>query len=270
MWAAGGVGLGLGAYAWKVAPYRLEFVERALPIPRLSKAFQGKRLIQISDMHVGNRFPYSYLMESMQKAGAFKPEIVVYTGDFVSYENEEQISQLQEVMRHGLYGSIATLGILGNHDYGKNWSQASVAQNIINTLENQGVQMLRNEQVEVHGLQIAGADDLWAKQWDIQKTFSRYDFDGPGVVLCHNPDACDLPGWGPYEGYVLSGHTHGGQCKPPFLEAPLLPVKNKKYSCGDIQVDSKKRVYINRALGCSWPVRFNVRPEITVFTLIRG
>lgn len=80
MWAAGGMSLGLGIYAWKVAPYRLEFVERPLPIHGLPKALGGKRLIQISDMHVGNRFPYSYLMESMQKARAYAPELVVYTG----------------------------------------------------------------------------------------------------------------------------------------------------------------------------------------------
>ena len=60
---------------------------------------------------------------------------------------------------------------------------------------------------------------------------------------------------------------HGGQVKPPFLKPPILPVKNKRYSSGKIDLDNGRTLYINRALGCLWQVRFNVRPEITIFIL---
>jgi uncharacterized protein len=50
----------------------------------------------------------------------------------------------------------------------------------------------------------------------------------------------------------------------------MLPVKNKKYSAGEIDLEDGRTLYINRALGHLWQVRFNVRPEITIFELNKG
>ena len=77
----------------------------------------------------------------------------------------------------------------------------------------------------------------------------------------------DQPIWGDYEGWILAGHTHGGQVKPPFLPPPMLPVRNKRYTAGAFALSGNRSLYINRGLGNLWPVRFNVRPEITLFTL---
>ena len=87
------------------------------------------------------------------------------------------------------------------------------------------------------------------------------------LVLSHNPDTCDLPGWGGYQGWILAGHTHGGQCKPPFLPPPLLPVRNRRYTAGEFALTDGRKLYINRGVGHLLRVRFNVRPEVTVFTL---
>ncbi len=87
------------------------------------------------------------------------------------------------------------------------------------------------------------------------------------IVLSHNPDTVDLPGWGNYEGWILSGHAHGGQCKPPFLPPPLLPVRNRRYTAGEFALDGGRRMYISRGVGHLLQVRFNVRPEVTVFEL---
>ena len=96
---------------------------------------------------------------------------------------------------------------------------------------------------------------------------TQFDSQKANIVLCHNPDVCDLDVWGNYDSWILSGHTHGGQCKPPFLPPPVLPVRNKKYSAGLIDLSNERKLYINRALGHLWQVRFNVRPEITIFEL---
>jgi hypothetical protein len=90
------------------------------------------------------------------------------------------------------------------------------------------------------------------------------------IVLSHNPDTADLPGWGAYSGWILSGHTHGGQCKPPFLPPPLLPVRNRRYTCGEFELAGGRRLYISRGVGHLQRVRFNVRPEITVFRMERA
>jgi hypothetical protein len=93
--------------------------------------------------------------------------------------------------------------------------------------------------------------------------------DRPSLVLCHNPDAADRTIWAGYRGWILSGHTHGGQCKPPFCTPPFLPVNNHRYHAGEIDLGDGRRLYVNRALGYLKRVRFNARPEITVFTLCR-
>ena len=72
------------------------------------------------------------------------------------------------------------------------------------------------------------------------------------------------------EGWILSGHTHGGQCKPPFLPPPLLPVRNRRYTSGEIDATGGRRLYISRGVGHTMMVRFNARPEVTVFTLQRA
>jgi predicted MPP superfamily phosphohydrolase len=263
----GGAGLLTGLYAWQIEPFWLEFVQHKMPINNLPNALNGLKLMQISDMHVGNRFDRQYLIDSLKEAQAMEPDIVVYTGDYVNYESAEQFDQLREVMQHVVTGRLGTVGILGNHDYGKNWEEEPVASQVVEILEESGIEMLRNSAIEVSGLNIIGIDDYWATNFKPELAFENYDSSTANLVLCHNPDVCDLDVWSGYQGWILSGHTHGGQCKPPFLTPPMLPVKNKAYSAGEVDLKDGRMLYINRALGHLWQIRFNVRPEITVFEL---
>jgi uncharacterized protein len=66
---------------------------------------------------------------------------------------------------------------------------------------------------------------------------------------------------------VLSGHTHGGQCKPPFLPPPLLPVENRRYTSGVFELSRHRMLYISRGIGHLLQVRINARPEVTLFEL---
>jgi uncharacterized protein len=137
-------------------------------------------------------------------------------------------------------------------------------------LLNSGVQILRNESAELGGLNFIGFDDYWGLNFDPEKAMKGFDPSKGNIVLCHNPDVCDLNILGDYNSWILSGHTHGGQVKPPVLSPPLLPVKNKKYAEGLYELSNERTLYINKALGHLWQVRFNVRPEITIFELQNG
>lgn len=255
-------------YAWQIEPFWLEFVSLEMPIDNLPEHLEGKVLMQISDIHVGKRFDHRYLIESFEKANELMPDFVVYTGDYVStYKDEVQYRDLKEVLSYSVKGKIGTVGILGNHDYGRNWSQHGVADNISELLTGNGITVLRNEQIKVEGLNIIGLDDYWGLNFKPNAVMNKYDQTEANIILSHNPDVCDLDVWNNYKGWILAGHTHGGQCKPPFLPPPMLPVKNKKYTAGKIDLPEGRTLYINRALGHLWQVRFNVRPEITVFTL---
>ena len=257
-------------YSWQIEPFWVEFVKRKLPIKHLPEDLIGKTLIQISDLHVGNRFDWNFLIESFQKAQDYKPEFVVYTGDYVNHGTKEDCENLAIVMKKAIFGSLGTFGILGNHDYGSNWRDLGSSEEICNILKESGVAMLRNEQTESHGLNIIGFDDLWSPNFDPMKVMKDYNPEKANLVLCHNPDVCDKEVWNGYQGWILSGHTHGGQCRIPGVITPILPVKNKKYISGEIDLKDGRRLYINRALGHSYQVRFMVRPEITVFTLTKA
>lgn len=264
-----GVGFLAGLYSWQIEPFWLEFVNVQMPVQHLPENLIGKTVMQISDMHVGNRFDYQYIIDSFKKAQLLSPDFVLYTGDYVSYENETQVEQLKEVMKFAVKGNLGTAGILGNHDYGKDWAAQEVADKITTILQTAGVPVLSNEQKEMNGLNIIGLDDYWGMNFNPNKIMSKYDSKKANIVLCHNPDVCDLNVWNDYKGWILAGHTHGGQVKPPFLKPPMLPVKNKKYSAGKIDLNDGRTLYINRALGNLHQIRFNVRPEITIFTLIK-
>lgn len=264
-----GLGVTTGLYAWRIEPFWLEFVHRDMPVRNLPPDLEGKTLMQISDIHVGNRFDYGYLIDSFREAQALEPDFVAYTGDYVSYEDAEQYRQLDEVLAHTVHGKLGTVGILGNHDYGKDWAEPDVANRITDQLTAAGITVLRNERTTVGGLVFLGIDDYYSPNFAPRLATADLDTEAPTVALCHNPDVCDLDVWNGYRGWILSGHTHGGQCKPPFLPPPLLPVKNERYTAGAFDLYDGRNLYINRALGHLWPVRFNVRPEITVFRLRR-
>ena len=129
--------------------------------------------------------------------------------------------------------------------------------------------MLRNRSHDVTGLTVAGVDDLWSPTCDPGAVTGGLDHAKANLFLCHNPDAADGDVWGGYKGWILCGHTHGGQVKPPFLPPPIVPVNNRRYIAGEVDLFDGRKLYINRGLGHLRQVRFNVRPEITVFTLRR-
>jgi predicted MPP superfamily phosphohydrolase len=203
---------------------------------------------------------------------AFAPDVVVVTGDFVSFSRDGVLpaERARRVYAQLPHGKIATLGIPGNHDYGLSWSDPIAARTVQEILDNCGLRMLRNERADVDGLEIVGLDDLWANRCDGRTAFAGSDAESARLALCHNPDAADHDIWARFQGWILAGHTHGGQCKPPFLPPPLLPVSNRRYTAGEFDLYDGRKLYVNRGLGHLLPVRFNCRPEITIFRLIKG
>ena len=261
--------VGVVGYTIGVEPHWLELVERNLAIDKLPSALEGARLVQISDLHIGPQVSDDYIVQSFDRVRALAPDVVVCTGDFLTHRTarrEAQYQQLRAVLAHYPQGKLATVGILGNHDYGHGWGDPAVAARVASEAERAGVRILRNEVAPVAGLDLIGIDDLWSRRSDPVTALALRE-SAAGLVLVHNPDAADEQPWPKYRGWMLAGHTHGGQCKPPFLPPPLLPVKNRRYVRGEVSVDAERTLYISRGVGHLIRARFNVRPEITLFTL---
>lgn len=269
-WGAAALAAGVVADTFWVEPTWLDVVERELPVADLSRRWHNRTLAQISDIHVGHQVSERFILDSFARVTRLHPDLVVYTGDYVTTapDGSAPLDQLGRVMREAPRGKFATLGILGNHDYGPTWSDTAKAGEVVEVLGRHGVNVLRNAAADLDGLTVTGLDDLWSGRCDGSSVLTETSASPARIVLCHNPDGADQDFWSGYHGWILSGHTHGGQCKPPFLPPPLLPVKNRRYTCGEFELSGGRRLYINRGLGHLLGVRFNCRPEITIFRLV--
>ena len=259
----------LGVYTWRVEPQWVRIIRRTLPIANLPPDLEGQSLVHLSDLHVGPQVDSDYLIGALRRVAELKPHIVVFTGDFVTYSAHGVLDELTRVLAAWPHGEVATFAVLGNHDYGYGWRDIEVANKVEKRAAEAGIQVLHNQLTNVRGLDIIGVDDLWCPRFDLAAAMANLHNDNATIVLSHNPDSVDLDGWAGYRGWVLAGHTHGGQCKPPFLPPPILPVRNKRYSAGEISLTDGRRLYINCGLGNLRHVRFNVRPEVTVHRLTR-
>jgi uncharacterized protein len=264
---AGAGAAALGLYTWRIEPHWLELTHPDLPIKGLPSELEGRTLAQLSDLHIGPKVDDDYIIESFRRVQDASPDFVVFTGDWITYRGARQFDQLRRVLVHMPHGRLGTIGILGNHDYGFNWRMLDVANHVTAIARDAGVTLLRNEAATVAGLQFIGLDDLWSPKFNPAPLIVNKEQDTSTIVLCHNPDGADLHFWGRYSGWILAGHTHGGQCKPPFLPPPLLPVKNKRYTSGEFDLAGDRRMYISRGVGHLIRVRFNARPEIPIFRL---
>ena len=162
-------------YSWQIEPFWVEFVYRKMPLKNLPAQLEGKTLMQISDLHVGDRFDWSFLMDSFVKAQKLQPDIVVYTGDFVNHGSSYDQESLKKVLENAVYGKLGTLGILGNHDYGRNWQENDVADEIVRIAEKAGIKMLLNEETEISGLIFIGFEDLWSKRFDPETVMRNFN-----------------------------------------------------------------------------------------------
>lgn len=265
--AATAAAAGAFLYTWRVEPHWVEIVRRDLPIAGLPTPLAGSRLIQLSDLHAGPVVDQSYLLATAEKVAELKPDLLALTGDFMSCYGDESVAKALQVVRRLPEPRLGRVAILGNHDYGRGWQRNEVASALADGMNELGVRVLRNEVIETAGLQIGGVDDYWTRHFRPAEMLEQFDSARPALALCHNPDGVDRPEWAEFQGWILAGHTHGGQCKAPWLRPPILPVRNKRYVAGVYELGGGRQLYINRGIGYLHRVRFNSRPEITVFTL---
>lgn len=258
-----------GLYTWRFEPGWLEVVERPLPVHGLPADLEGRSLAHLSDLHVGS-VDGAFLDEVFDRTRERSPDFVVCTGDWLTAGVRGAVEDLRIVLERFPRGRIGTIGSLGNHDYGMTWRAEGQAGAVAQAAKSVGIRMLRNEAELWAGLQFVGLEDLWSGRFDAGRAFAGADPAAATVVLSHNPDTADLPGLADHRGWILSGHTHGGQCRPPFLPPPILPVRNRRYTSGEFDLGAGRRMYVNRGVGYILRVRFNVRPEVTLFRLTRA
>lgn len=265
---AGAAGAGLGGYAWQVEPRWTAYTKLDLPVPDLPQELIDKSCIQISDLHIGTRVGESYLRSNFEYIQSLAPDFVFYTGDFVDHADELHFTKLKNIAEHLPTGKLGTAGVLGNHDFQGQYKSVELSRTVSRTLENNGINVLNDDQISLSGLTVGGLEDYWSPIFRIPKSKSVIQsLPSCSIVLSHNPDTADLDIWNGYKSWILCGHTHGGQCRIPFVGPPFLPVENRNYVSGSYQIAGGHQMYINRGLGHTHQIRCFARPEVTVFTL---
>lgn len=178
------------------------------------------------------------------------------------FEDDQQtlINALSELKP--LHKSFA---VLGNHDYATNneFVRKALKKSNIITLRNRVYSFEKNDNY----LNIVGVDDVIFSRDNLDLVLTRLPAKGTNILLVHEPDFA-ISVWKSHRFQLqLSGHSHGGQVKIPFRKSPFLPPYGEKFPEGLYRF-SDFYLYTNRGIGMAYPyIRFNCRPEITIFTL---
>jgi predicted MPP superfamily phosphohydrolase len=204
-----------------------------------------------------------------------QPDAVLLTGDFVSYEisprkfSERSAWQCAEILTE--LKCPERYAILGNHDHFLGGTEVTRA------LRTSGLPVLINSYLPIERkgdrIWLAGLDDPLCGRPDLNRAIpaSIREIEGqPVILMCHEPDFADdmlMHPAGKSIGLMVSGHTHGGQVRVPFLGALALPPRGRKYVEGLFRL-GPMQLYVNRGVGTvGVPFRFACPPEITEFTL---
>jgi predicted MPP superfamily phosphohydrolase len=236
-----------------------------LRYPHLPAAFDGFRVLHISDFHIDGT---DGLAEAVAPVLAgIRTDLCVFTGDY-RFEDHGPFPGVYPRMRQiidAISAEHGILGILGNHDPAE----------MVSGLEALGVRMLVNEAVEIR----RGADSLWVAGVDDPFDYRCDDLaaalgDVPSgafkLLLAHAPEIYQTAADQGVDLY-LSGHTHGGQIRLPFIGAIKHNANCPKEFGHGLWKHAGMQGYTSAGVGCSSvPVRFNCPPEIVVFELRRG
>lgn len=250
-------------YAHKIEPRWFEITQHEIALPQLDQAFNGYRIVQISDLHAGDGTTRSQLENVVAAVNAQNPDLVVITGDHITRIPKQHLELLDTLAQ--LHPRDRTISIFGNHDVHSN--PALLGQ----VLRQAGITLLENTIYTLHRhgatLHIAGVGDVFYEQAKLDQVLAQLPTTGAAIMLAHEPDFADQTAATGRFGLQLSGHSHGGQIRIPFFSG-YVPILAEKYPIGRYQV-GKMIQYTNRGIGISkLYARFNCRPEISVFNLV--
>lgn len=276
-----------GAIIYGVLKGRFDFTVRRekVKLNNLPKSFEGFKIVQISDMHLGSFFEnYDVVSKAVEKINALNPDIILFTGDIVN--NFATETEGWDTVLKPLKAKYGKFSVLGNHDYGdySKWpfegrSKEENARLIREFHDKIGFKLMLNEnqKIEIDGeyIRLAGVENwgmrgnLDKKYGDLHKALENTDPKEIQLLMSHDPSH--------WEGQVLpesniditfSGHTHGMQfgIRIPGFEWSLVKYIYPQWA--GLYEQEGRYIYVNRGFGyVGFPGRVGVPPEITEMTL---
>ena len=260
------------AIAWIIVFYG-SFIEPKIIVAREydidlrknNKPGQALQIAVLSDFHLGpynDRLLVEHVVSRLHK---IDPDIVFILGDNVSYHNGSVYDFGPLVNIKPTYG---VYGVTGNHDY-----LGDDVEEVVSALEAYGVRFLRNTSASIRSngrtVQVAGVDDYWYGDMNITSALEGTWENNLVLFLAHNPDVVKYVPEDLYFDLMISGHTHGGQIRLPWIGSVVQPPfdLSREYSQGFGEYGGRK-MFVSSGLGEVGPrARLFNPPEISILNI---
>jgi len=271
-------------YGFFIGKYRYKVEEVEFTFSNLPEAFDGFRIVQISDIHSGTWDDVSKVQRGVELIKAQKADIIVFTGDLVNSDKDE-IDPFMHLFGdldapHGKYA------ILGNHDYYGQPREASQRpayyQSFFRKYEKMGWDLLRNEhrvirrsgsKLVLGGVENWGEGKYFPKRGDLDAALNGVNGSEFCIMLSHDPShwARHIINFQKQIDLTLSGHTHGMQFGINLSWLRWSPIKWRYKNWIGKYEENQRQLYVNRGFGVlGFSGRVGMWPEITVITLSRN
>lgn len=258
---------------WK----RLELKHITFTSPDLPPYFDGYRLVQITDFHLGSFPPGNdFVQKVVDATNNEEPDMILFTGDLVNNQASEVEPYLDTLGQ--LHASDGIYSIWGNHDYceyGNNHSIGALKRNrrmLYGYQESLGWHQLMNEHhVVSHGMAsiaVIGVENPgqppFTNRSNLKKAMKGLNPDMFKILLSHDPHHWRREVVGKKIQLTLAGHTHAGQ-----LKGKWTPARMAFKEWGGAYRIGEQMLYVSSGIGGSFPFRLGAWPELTVITLKR-
>ena len=259
---------------WK----RLELKHITFTSPDLPPYFDGYRLVQITDFHLGSFPPGNdFVQKVVDATNNEEPDMILFTGDLVNNQASEVDPYLDTLGQ--LHASDGIYSIWGNHDYceyGNNHSIGALKRNrrmLYGYQESLGWHQLMNEHhVVSHGMAsiaVIGVENPgqppFTNRSNLKKAMKGLNPDMFKILLSHDPHHWRREVVGKKIQLTLAGHTHAGQ----FKIGKWTPARMAFKEWGGAYRIGEQMLYVSSGIGGSFPFRLGAWPELTVITLKR-
>lgn len=259
---------------WK----RLELKHITFTSPDLPPYFDGYRLVQITDFHLGSFPPGNdFVQKVVDATNNEEPDMILFTGDLVNNQASEVEPYLDTLGQ--LHAPDGIYSIWGNHDYceyGNNHSIGALKRNrrmLYGYQESLGWHQLMNEHhVVSHGkasIAVIGVENPgqppFTNRSNLKKAMKGLNPDMFKILLSHDPHHWRREVVGKKIQLTLAGHTHAGQLKI----GKWTPARMAFKEWGGAYRIGEQMLYVSSGIGGSFPFRLGAWPELTVITLKR-
>lgn len=248
----------------KFTPSEIDLVEVNITLPDLGKNFVNYRILNLTDVHLGQWVNPEYLSDLIDYVNTLNFDLATLTGDYFSYVLDGYEDSLKDSFKK-LKAKDGKFGVLGNHDH---WMGAEKIRKLFE--ESDIVDLSNDVCVLSKGedkLNLAGVDSSTVCADNLDKVLAKLD-DCPTVLLAHEPDFANESSQTGKIDLQISGHSHGGQFIIPKVETtPFRGPNSTKYPVGLYKIRDMMQ-YTSKGLGTnSFRIRINCNPEITIITL---